>query len=86
MVDIINFVDVCAELAHVMRIAQHYRIISDCIRRTVASYQNKRCIERQIEQVKYQGLQGNATHLRETWLGISLKLLTSANRGNIWRY
>jgi len=32
-----------------------------------------RCIERQIEQVKNQGLQSNATHLWETWLGISLK-------------
>jgi hypothetical protein len=62
MVDIINFVDVCAELAHVMRIAQHYRITNVHIRRTLASHQNMHCIERQIEQAKNQGVQYNATH------------------------
>jgi len=63
MVDIINFVDVCAELAHVMRIAQRYRIISVHIRRTLASHQNMHCIERQIEQAKNPDVQDNATHL-----------------------
>ena len=38
MVDIINFVDVCAELAHIMPIAQHYRIVRRMVARLLPKH------------------------------------------------